>query len=304
VRGLVAALLVGIATVATTMAAAAPALMTWSDLVGRPLPAADRRIAYGPDPLQHVELWLPRGAARPVPTVLMIHGGCWQTDVAEAKLMNYIADNLRTRGIAVWNIEYRGVDRPGGGYPGTFRDAAAAADLLARDGPALGLDTGHVVAVGHSAGGHLAMWLAARPRLPRASVLWNARPLPIAAVLSQGGLPDLPLAKSDAAEACGADTVDRLVGGPTPGHSDPYADTSPDRMLPIGVPQVLVNGGSDHIAPPRFAAAWVVKAKAAGDPVSSVVVPDQGHVELIAPGTPAWMQEVAVIGQLLHRGGR
>ncbi len=294
-RRLVGAALLAMATIA---GAAAPP-MTWSALLGRPEPVADRTLSYGSDPLQHVDLWLPRTATRPWPTVLMIHGGCWQTDVAQARLMNYIAADLRGRGIAVWNIEYRGVDRPGGGYPGTFRDVAAAADLLARDGPGLGFDPRHVVAVGHSAGGHLALWLAARAKLPAASVLRTAHPLRIAGVLSQGGLPDLALAKSDAAEACGADTVDRLVGPATAAHRDPYADTSPDRMLPLGVPQVLVNGGADRIAPPRFAAAWVAKARAAGDPVRSVVVPDQGHVELIAPGTPAWTAEVAAIVALL-----
>ncbi len=277
--------------------------MTWPDLVGRPRPSADRTIAYGADPLQHVGLWRPASDATSCPTVLMIHGGCWRTDVAQASLMSYVADDLRGRGIAVWNVEYRGVDRPGGGYPGTFRDVAAAADLLARDGPALGFDTRRVVAVGHSAGGHLALWLAARPKLSRSSVLWSRRPLPIAAVLSLGGLPDLALARSDAAEACGADTVDRLIGPVTPAHPDPYADTSPDRLLPLGVTQVLVNGAADPIAPPRFAAAWVAGARAAGDDAESVMVPDQGHVELIAPGTPAWEHAITEIERLSGRGG-
>ncbi len=171
-------------------------------------PAPGPILAYGADPLQHVELWRPAGKG-PFPVVLMLHGGCWQTGVAKADIMHMLAADLVKRGIAVWNVEYRGVDVPGGGYPGTFQDVAAAADLLGREGPKLGLDTRRVVAVGHSAGGHLALWLAGRPKIARTSVLWSAHPLPIAGVLSQGGLPDLPLAKSDAAEACGADTVDR-----------------------------------------------------------------------------------------------
>lgn len=285
--------------IAATIASAAPTLMRWPDLTGRPKPAPDRIVAYGSDPLQHVELWLPESGRKPYPTVLMIHGGCWQTDVAKADLMDWIAADLRADGIAVWNIEYRGVDRPGGGYPGTFEDVAAAADLLARKGAGLGFDPRHVVAVGHSAGGHLALWLAARPRLPRTSALWRRHPLPIVAVLSQGGLPDLALAKSDAAKACGVDTVDRLIGPSTAAHPDPYADTSVDRLLPIGVPQMLVNGGADPIAPPRFAKAWVTKATVAGDAARSEVVPDQGHVELVAPGTPAWQREVALIRFML-----
>ena len=290
--------------------AAALALMIGSAGVAEPMryaafrqlpqPAAPRTIAYGTDALQHVELWKPAGRG-PFPVVLMLHGGCWQTGVAKADIMHMLAADLMKRGIAVWNVEYRGVDVPGGGYPGTFADVAHAADLLGREGPKLGLDTRHVVAVGHSAGGHLALWLAGRRRIARSSVLWSAHPLPIAGVLSQGGLPDLPLAKSDATEACGVDTVDRLVGPPTAAHPDPYADTSADRLLPIGVVQRLVNGAADPIAPPRFAAAWAAKAKAAGDRVTSVVVPDQGHFELITPGTPAWTQELAAIEAMLAR---
>ena len=263
-------------------------------------PAPGPIIAYGADPLQHVELWKPAGKG-PFPVVLMLHGGCWQTAVAKADIMHMLAADLVRHGIAVWNVEYRGVDVPGGGYPGTFEDVAAAADLLGRDGPKLGLDTGHVVAIGHSAGGHLALWLAGRPKIARTSPLWSAHPLAIAGVLSQGGLPDLPLAKSDATEACGVDTVDKLVGPPTAAHPDPYADTSADRLLPIGVAQRLVNGAADPIAPPRFAAAWIAKAAAAGDPVTSLVVPDQGHFELITPGTPAWTQELGLIEAMLRR---
>src|SRR3546814_839286 len=141
-------------------------LMEWPDLLERPQPKEDATIHYGDDPYQVVDLWLPEGKG-PHPTVLMVHGGCWTTEVADRTIMNWIADDLRKRGIAVWNIDYRGVDRPGGGYPGTFLDAAAAADALAANASRYNLDTSPLVATGHSAGGHLALWLAGRPRLPR-----------------------------------------------------------------------------------------------------------------------------------------
>ena len=102
-------------------------IMQWSDLLDQPRPTADRTIAYGKDPLQIVDMWLPEGNG-PHPVVVMIHGGCWQTEIATRDIMNYIADDLRKDGIAVWNIEYRGVDR-GGGYPGTYQDIGAAAAL-------------------------------------------------------------------------------------------------------------------------------------------------------------------------------
>ena len=144
-RSLKSALAAGAALIAANGAPAAT--MNWPDLLDRPRPAADRRIAYGADPLQHVDLWLPQGQG-PHPVVLMVHGGCWQTEVAQADIMNYIAADLRGHGIAVWNIEYRGVDRPGGGYPGTFLDVAAAADALRARGPRLGLKVERVVAFG------------------------------------------------------------------------------------------------------------------------------------------------------------
>lgn len=261
-------------------------------------PPAPRTISYGADPLQHVELWRPAGQG-PFRTVLMLHGGCWQTGVAKADIMHALAADLVRRGIAVWNVEYRGIDVPGGGYRGTFADVAAAADLLARDGPRLGLETRRVVALGHSAGGHLALWLAARPRIARGSALWRAHPLPIAGVVVQGGLPDLAQAKAEAGDACGTDTVDRLVGPPTPAHRDVYADTSPPRLLPLGVPQTLLAGARDPIAPPRLSGDYGEKARAAGDRATVEIIPDTGHFELIAPATPAWAKAVAAIEALL-----
>jgi acetyl esterase/lipase len=263
-------------------------------------PAPGPILAYGSDPLQHVELWSPTGKG-PFPVVLMIHGGCWQTAVAKADIMHALAADLTKHGIAVWNIEYRGVDVPGGGYPGTFQDVAAAADMLGRDGPKLGLDTKRVVAVGHSAGGHLALWLAGRRNLPRASVLWSAHPLPIAGVVSAGGLPDLAQAKADAAEACGADTVDKLVGPPTIRHLDVFADTSAVSLVPLGIHQQLVVGSDDPIAPKPFSDSYRAVAVAKGDRAAVSTVVGAGHFELIAPSTPAWALERRMIAELLKR---
>ncbi len=279
------------------LASAAPPVMGYGDFLRLPQPPAPRTLSYGPDPLQHVELWLPAEKG-PFPVVLLIHGGCWQTAVAKADIMHRFAERLAAKGVAVWNVEYRGVDVPGGGYPGTFADVAAAADLLRAKGPALGLDPAHVVAAGHSAGGHLALWLAARPRLPRTSVLWSAEPLRIAGVVSQGGIPDLKAARVEAAGACGTDTVDRLVGR---ARRDPFADTSPVALAPLGVPQVLLAGGVDPIAPPAFATSYARKLKAKGEAVAVQVIPAQSHFELITPGTPAGDAGVTAMLRMLKR---
>lgn len=291
-------LVAALALILGTPAMATP--MTYAEFRAKvSQPPAPRTIAYGADPLQHVELWKPAGKG-PFPVVLMLHGGCWQTAVAKADIMHALAADLLKRGIAVWNVEYRGVDVPGGGYPGAFQDVAAAADLLGRKGVKLGLDTKRVAAVGHSAGGHLALWLAARPKIAKTSVLWSARPLPIAGVVSAGGLPDLEYARTEAAEACGADTVDRLVGRPTADHPDVYADTSPAELVPLGVPQFLISGSLDPIAPPKFAMGYALIGSAKGDHPISADIQGAGHFELITPGTSAWTYQVGLIQSLLY----
>jgi len=274
--------------------------MGWSDLLDRPKPAPTRTIAYGDDPLQTVDLWLPSGKA-PHPVVLMIHGGCWLTDVADRSIMNWIADDLMKRGIAVWNIEYRGADRAGGGYPGTYRDVAAAADLLAQDGATYGLKTDRIVVIGHSAGGHLALWLAARTALPAASPLHTDTPMHPSAVISQGGIPDLRAMSAAVGHGCGTEGAVAMAGKPSPERPNIYADTSPPEMPASGIDEIQVNGDVDPIAPPAFAADYAAKRKAKGQAVRSVTVANTGHVELIAPDSAAWGVQVKLIEQALGR---
>ncbi|QDZ09137.1 alpha/beta hydrolase [Sphingomonas panacisoli] len=268
--------------------------MTWGDLTSRPRPSPQATITYGPDDYQKVDLWLPAGLG-PFPVVLMVHGGCWTTSIADRTLMNWAADDLRKAGYAVWNIDYRGVDRPGGGYPGTFQDVAKAADLLRATAAKYRLDLSQVIAVGHSAGGHLALWLAARPKLPSNSALRAPDPLPIARVISLGGLPDLEATAASPDNGCGTDVVQKLVGN---GRTERYADTSVPRLFPLGVPQDLVNGREDAIIPYRLATDYIAKAKGEA---TLHTVPNTGHVELITPGTAAWTETKRLIAKAFRR---
>ncbi|GGE79109.1 alpha/beta hydrolase [Sphingomonas prati] len=283
------------------VAAAVPSpTMGWGKLTGRPHPRGAIRIPYGVDPLQVGDLWLPRGKERgPRPVVLMIHGGCWQSAIANRTLMDWAAADLAKQGIAVWNIEYRGADRPGGGYPGTFQDVAQAADMLRTLGPQYGLRTDRIVAVGHSAGGHLALWLAGRGRLPLNSALWTADPIRLHAAIGLGALPDLEAARTLPGNDCGVTGVPLLVGSATPERPNVLGDTSVTSLLPLGTEQTLVTGVHDRIAPPVLASAYAVKARGAGDTVGHVSIPEAGHVELIAPGTNAWRIEVGLIRRAL-----
>lgn len=285
-------------SVMTSSCQTMPPVMTYADFQDLEQPASPRALAYGDDPLQHVDLWSPRGAG-PHPVVFMVHGGCWQTNIATAEIMNRMAQAFVDKGVAVWNVEYRGVDVDGGGYPGTFADIAAVSDLLRDKGADYGLDTSRTVALGHSAGGHLAIWMAGRGRIGTDSPLHASDAQKLRAVISIGGLPDLEQARVEAAGACGSDTVDRLVGQ---GRSNPFADTSPVELLPIGIPQVLVSGEADVIAPPRFAHDYAAKVRKNGEDIRVIDVPDQGHFELITPGTRAGDTVVDIALEYLEAG--
>jgi acetyl esterase/lipase len=275
-------------------------LMAWPDLLGRPLPKATKRIAFGSAPHQFADLWLPEGKG-PFPVVLMVHGGCWQSDIADLTIMNYISEDLRTRGIAVWNIEYRGVDRPGGGYPGSFQDVSAAADALRTFGKEYPLRLNRIVALGHSAGGHLAFWLAARRDLPKSSPLKNVRPLRLSSAISIGGLPDLEATYARTDNVCEAAPIAAMTGSASPERPNIYADTSPAALPANKVRQVVINGDRDRVAPPPTALAYKALMTGKGQKLREVIVPNTGHVELIAPGTPAWSKIVEAIDEEFKR---
>lgn len=284
-------------------APASAELMKWPALLERERPSPDETITYGDQGMQRIDLWLPSGKG-PHPTVLMVHGGCWQSDIADRRIMSWIADDLRRQGIAVWNIDYRGVDRDGGGYPGTFIDAAAAADAIRLYAPRYGLAISPLVAVGHSAGGHLALWLAARrsamanadnPLIPPGSPILGPDSIRIDTVVSLGGLPDLELAATPPGSGCGTEVIEKLVGPPTLSSRNVFADTSVPRLAPLGTRQVLINGREDRIIPAAYAYDYERKMRTAGDDVRVRMLERTGHVELIAPESEAWAAAVEEI---------
>lgn len=246
---------------------------------------ADAVVHYGPAPSQVAELFLPRGKASH-PVVVLLHGGCFLKEYEGFAQTSALAADLAGRGYAVWNVEYRKLGEAGAGYPGTFEDVATAIDLLRVEAPKYGLDLKRVVAVGHSAGGHLALWAASRSRLPAASPLRTADPLPIGAVISLAGIGDLKGQGKVWALACGDDTIARLID--LKGRAAPYADTSPAELLPSGVKVVMVHGAYDAVMPPYTGLAYAQAMRKAGDRAEVVIIPDAGHFDLVIPTTPAW----------------
>jgi acetyl esterase/lipase len=271
-----------------------PKLMTSRDLLALPQPVADQTVAYGPAPQQVAELRLPEGPG-PHPVVVVIHGGCWQAPWAFDHIRSFCTA-LTAGGLATWSLEYRRLGDPGGGWPGTFEDVARGADLLrdvARDHP---LDLERVVALGHSAGGHLALWLAGRHRLPEGHALRGDRPLPLRGAVSLAGIPDLRAGARR--EICG-DAIPQLLGGPPDEQEERVRLASPLELLPLGVPQRLVCGSADTIAPCGLSRDYAVAARRAGDPAEVNVVEGVGHFELVRPGSLAWATVLDAVEALL-----
>ncbi len=273
-----------LATFAATNATAAP--IKFFDLLARPRAEPTAKIAYGAAPHQFAELWLPDGKGLH-PTLVMIHGGCWLADLPGTELMAYLSEDLREHGYAVWSIDYRRLGDEGGGYPGTFLDTATAIDKLRDIAPKNKLDLKKLVAIGHSAGGHLATWAAARSHLPKSSPLATPNPLPITGVVSLAGINDLAAYREKGPSACGGPpTIDALVDAKRKG--DLYADTSPAALLPIGVKQAVISGALDKIVPPPFGKDFAALATKKGDAAKEITLENAGHFELIDPTSDAW----------------
>jgi acetyl esterase/lipase len=248
---------------------------------------AFERVRYGAEPDQFGELWHSASVGSPVPVVVLLHGGYWRSRYG-LDLMHPLAADLSARGYAAWNLEYRRTDTPDGGWPGTFHDVAAGLDALSGLA-ARGLDLTRVAVVGHSAGGQLALWAAARHRPP--AVLAGPRLRPSYAV-SLAGVCDLV---AGARQGLSNQAVGQLLGGGPEEVPDRYRAGCPALLLPLGVPQLAVHGTEDADVPVDFAIRYSAVAVAAGDACELLVLPGVEHFALIDPASAAW---AAVRGRL------
>lgn len=257
---------------------------------GTPTPSTPipQRYPYGDGPSQYVELTLPPGDGR-VPVVVIVDGGFWQTPYG-AELGQPLAADLVPRGWATANVEYRRVGRSkkagGGGWPTTGLDVAAAVDALAEQGQQLAggrLDLSRVVGLGHSAGGQLAGWLAARPGLPTSSPGASPR-VRLTGLVAQAAVMDLVGA---AEQSVGGPAVPSFMGGRSDRLAAAYAQASPLARLPLHIPSVCVHGEADGNVPISQSERFVAAATSAGD-TCELQRFDGDHFDLITVGTPAW----------------
>jgi acetyl esterase/lipase len=264
----------------------------------------DATAAYGDHPDQVVDFYAPRGGEESAPLVVVLHGGAWRAPYDRRHITPF-ADFLARRGFAVANVEYRrggllpaqgGTGPVAGRWPDTFDDVAAALDAL----PGLvrealpGADARRTVVTGHSAGGQLALWAAARHLLPADAPWFLARPAPLRGVVALAPIADFTVAEK--LDVCSGASR-QLLGGETMfAERQPYAD--PALLLPTGIATTLVQGRTDVIVPQAVAEAYAEAAAKAGEVVGLTLLEDVGHFPLIDPAADACAVVAEEIAQL------
>jgi acetyl esterase/lipase len=246
-------------------------------------PPADARIAYGKGPQQFGDLRVPKGAG-PFPAAIVIHGGYWRAAYSLDHI-GHLCAALTRAGVATWSLEYRRIGDAGGGWPGTGEDVASGAVYLRKLAERYPLDLSRVAAVGHSAGGQLALWLAAQHKIA------------LRGVVSLAGVADLrrawELRLSDG-------VVADFLGGSPEQAPERYRQASPMELVPLGVPQRLVHGTKDDIVPIEISRGYQKAAAAAGDDARLIELEGAGHFELIDPRSREWPAVARAVRDLLR----
>ncbi|MCP1311607.1 alpha/beta hydrolase family protein [Paenibacillus tyrfis] len=263
-------------------------------------PEANHRIFYGSDPCHFGDLFLPVGPG-PHPLVIFFHGGWWRSLVG-LEYTNHLCKQLAKDGIAVWNVEFRRIGETGGGFPNTFFDLAAGTDFvhsLAQDYP---IDLNRIVAMGHSAGGHISLWLSGRHRISPDSPIYSKSAVNLRGAISLSGVVDLRVASQleilDVIE--NKIVVHELLNGTPVEVPDNYAAANPGELLPIGIPQILIHGMEDEQVPYKLSTMYSEAAKEIGDDVELILLQDANHFDLIDPTAKAYEVVKSKVIQLLR----
>jgi acetyl esterase/lipase len=253
--------------------------MPADDILTLPPPAADARLPYGSDPSQFGELRVPKTGG-PFPVVIVIHGGYWRAKY-DLKHTGHMCAALTARGVATWNLEYRRVGNPGGGWPGTFEDIRSGYRYLSQIGQRYNLNSSKVAVAGHSAGGHLALCLAGH----EASV---TRVVSLAGVVDLQQAWDLHLSNNAVVE---------FLGGEPRTVPDHYREADPMQLKIAQATQWLIHGASDDTVPPFLSRNYTEQKKKRGENVHYLEISTAGHTDVIDPRSTAWPK---VEGAILH----
>jgi acetyl esterase/lipase len=269
--------------------------MTVKDLLDLSPTTADYRISYGTDPHQFGQLRLPEMEGL-FPVVIVIHGGCWLSQY-DLHHVSPLATEITKMGYATWSLEYRRIGNDGGGWPGTFLDIADGIDHLRELEKEFPLDLERVVTIGHSAGGHLALWTASRHKIPAKGELFRKNPLPIRGVIALAAIGNLDL--PDLQEICGG-AIAKLMGGTPAEVPERYAQGSPLELLPLGIPQIFIQGAKDPIVPMESVQYFCEAAEKSGDKVKLIILEEAGHFEVVMPTTFAWPEVQKAVKTLIR----
>jgi acetyl esterase/lipase len=273
------------------------------DVLSRPAPTADHRIHYGPGPYQFGDLWLPSTAAKSLlPLVVFFHGGWWKSEY-DLGYAGHLCADLKKQGIATWSVEYRRVGSTGGGWPTTFQDAAAGFDYAATLAKTYPLDLSRVVTMGHSAGGHLAFWIAGRHHIDPHSEIYEPRPqVPLRGAIALAGAVDLRMTIDLSGYFTFAHDkreVYELMGGKPADLPDRYKAGNPGDLLPFHIPQFLVQGTDDDQIPPELPTRWQNLARERGDSAAVSLISGADHFDIVDPQSSAWVKvREVVLGSL------
>ena len=247
------------------------------DILNRPQPVPDKREAYGTDPNQFVELRLPRGKG-PYPVLLSLHGGYWRAKY-DLSYAGHLCEALRTAGVATFNVEYRRVGDPGGGWPGTFADVRSAYRYVRQEADRFQLDLSRLVVMGHSAGGQLALCLAAHEA-------------PLTRAISLAGVVDL---KKAFALHLSHDAVVEFLGGTPEEVPEHYREADPMELRIPQARQWLVHGSDDDTVPVQFSRDYVAQKKKIDETADLVEISRCGHFDVIDPDSAAFQQVMAAV---------
>lgn len=280
-----------VAALAASSASAEPVELSTFRSLPRPEPTL--QVRYGEASTQVVDVFLPAGPG-PHPVAVLIHGGCWSATTSGREQLRHLGPELTRHGIAVWSIGYRRANEAGGGYPGTYLDISAALERLHGNAALHNLDLSRTVLVGHSAGGHLALWAASRSSLPATSPLHAVSWVVPRAVISLAGVGDLDAFARFVPLFCGSGILEWLAP------PDKLAEVSPAALVPSETSIVLVSGVLDRLVPPYVAYdyARAVRAKS-GAAVRLINIPDAGHFDLVTPNSSAWEEVRSLIESAL-----
>jgi acetyl esterase/lipase len=262
------------------------------DILSRPIPSADHRIPYGSGPFQFGDLWLPQPQGSGLlPLVVFFHGGWWKSEY-DLGYAGHLCAALKKDGVATWSVEYRRVGETGGGWPATFQDAAAGFDYAATLARSYPLDMSRVIAMGHSAGGHLAFWVAGRHHVQANSEIYQPRPkAALLGTIALAGAVDLRLTidlSGYFTYAHDKHEVYALMGGSPKELPDRYKAGNPGDLLPFHVPQILIQGTADDQIPPELPTRWAEMARRLGDTVTVNLIPSADHFDVVDPQSGAW----------------